>query len=97
MPIEKTKIGFFRKGGKLSVNDRWFYNGSQIEVTKHFTYLGMVFSSGDSFSENQKKVAGQAQKAIFLLQKMLQKFDDIKCYMYCDLFDIMLRKWSVGF
>ena len=28
--IEKTKIVIFRKGGKLSVNDRWFYNGSQI-------------------------------------------------------------------
>ena len=37
------------------MNDRWFYNGSQIEVTKHFTYLGMVFSSGGSFSKNQKK------------------------------------------
>ena len=67
------------------MNDRWFYNGSQIEVTKHFTYLGIVFSSGGSFSENQKKLAGQAQKAIFALQKMLQKFDDIKCDMYCDL------------
>ena len=77
--IEKTKIVIFRKGGKLSVNDRWFYNGSQIEITKHFTYLGMVFSSGGSFSKNQKKLAGQAQKAIFSLQKMLQKFDDNKC------------------
>ena len=63
------------------MNDRWFYKGSQIEVTKHFTYLGMVFSSGGSFSENQKKLAGQAQKAIFSLQKMLQKFDDIKCVL----------------
>ena len=26
--IEKTKILIFRQGGKLSVNDRWFYNGS---------------------------------------------------------------------
>ena len=67
-----------------------FYNGSQIEVTKHFTYLGMVFSSVGSFSENQKKIAGQAQKAIFSLQKMLQKFDDIKCDMYCDLLDKLI-------
>ena len=51
------------------MNDRWFYNGSQIDFTKHFTYLGMVFSSGGSFSENQTKLAGQAQKAIFSLQK----------------------------
>ena len=88
--IEKTKIVIFRKGGKLSMNDKWFYNRSQIEVTKHFTYLGMVFPSGGSFSENQKKLAGQAQKAIFSLQKMLQKFDDIECDMYCDLFDKLI-------
>ena len=86
MNIEKTKIVIFRKGGKLGVNDRWFYNGSQTGVTKHFTYLEMVFSSGGSFSENQKKLARQAQKAIF----SLQKFDDIKCDMYCDLFDKLI-------
>ena len=87
MNIEKTKIVIFRKGGQISVNDRWFYNGSQIEATKHFTYLGMVFFSGGSFSENQNKIAGQAQKAIFSVQKML---DDIKCDMYCDLFDKLI-------
>ena len=53
----------------------------------------MVFSSG-SFSENQKKIAGEAQKAIFLLQKMLQEFDDIKCDMYCDLFDKLITPMS---
>ena len=47
--IENTKIVIVRKGGQLSVNDRWFYNISKIEVTKHFTYLEMVLSSGDSF------------------------------------------------
>ena len=50
----------------------------------------MVFSSGGSFSKNQKKLAGQAKKAIFSLQKMLQKFDDIKCDMYCELFDKLI-------
>ena len=91
----------FRKGGKLSVNDRRFYNGSQIEGIKHFTYLGMAFSSDGSFSENQKILAGQAQNAIFSLQKMLQKLDDIKCDMYCDLFDKLITPilcyGSVGF
>ena len=53
--FKENKIVIFRKGGKLGVNDKWFYNGSQIEVIKHFTYPGMAFSSGGSFSENQKK------------------------------------------
>ena len=47
----------------------------------------MVFSGGSSFSKNQKTLAGQAQKVIFPLEKMLQKFDDIKCDMYCHVFE----------
>ena len=70
--MQKTKIVIFRKGGKLSVNDRWFYNRSQIEWF-------ILWKS--------KKIA---QKAIFSLQKMLQKFDDIKCNMYFDLFDKLI-------
>ena len=55
----------------------------------------MAFSSDGSFSENQKILAGQAQKA------MLQKLNDIKCDMYCDLFDKLITPilcyGSVGF
>ena len=88
--FKENKIVIFRKCGKLGVNDKWFYNGSQIEVIKHLTYLGMVFSSGGSLSDNQKKIAGQAQKTIFSSQKLIQKFDDIKCDMYCDLFNKLI-------
>ena len=52
-----------------------------------------VFSSGGSFSENQNNLAGQAQKAIFSLQKCV----DIKCDMYCDLFDKLIKPiWCYG-
>ena len=71
------------------MNDRWFYNVSQIEVTKHFTYLGMVFSSGGSFSENQKKLAGQAQKAIFSLKKCFRNLT-ILSVTCIDLFDKLI-------
>ena len=81
------------------MNDRWFYNGSQIEATKYFTYLGMVFSSGDSFSENQKKITGQAQKAIFSLQNMtISSVTCIVIYLRNSYHRYyMLRKGSVGF
>ena len=36
-----------------------------VVFRKHFIYLGAVFSSGGSFLENQKTLAGQAQKAVF--------------------------------
>ena len=51
--VVKTKIVVCRKGGRLSVKDKWLYNGNEIEVTKHFTNIGIVFSSGGSFFEKK--------------------------------------------
>ena len=87
---DKTKVVVFKKGGRLAANDKWFYQGGPLEVVKHFTYLGIVFSSGGSFSENQKTLAGQAQKAIFALIKMLKKFEHVTHDIFCDLFDKMI-------
>ena len=87
---DKTKNVVFRKGGKLSVKDKWYYDGKELEVVKHFIYLGAVFSSGGSFLEKQKTLAGQAQKAVFSLMKLLNKFDNVTHDIYCDLFDKMI-------
>ena len=49
--IMKTKIVVFRKGGKLAQNDRWFFEGREVEVVAFFKYLGCYLSSGGSFSK----------------------------------------------
>ena len=48
--VNKTKIMCFRKGGQLSRDTQFYYNGNIVEVVCKFTYLGVVFSSG-SFTE----------------------------------------------
>ena len=47
------------------------YNGNPIEIVKTFKYLGIVFTVGGAFTETQNTLAGQAQKAIFKLNKYL--------------------------
>ena len=49
-----------------------------------------IFSSGGSFLKNQKTLAGQAQKAVFSLMKLLNKFDNVTHDIYYDLFDKMI-------
>ena len=71
--VSKTKVMVFRKGGMLPRNMAFFYNGERIEIVKEFKYLGMVFTTGGAFSEAQNTLAGQAQKAIFKLNKYLYK------------------------
>ena len=48
--VHKTKIMCFKKGGQLSRDTQFYYNGNIVEVVCKFTYLGVVFSSG-SFTE----------------------------------------------
>ena len=57
---------------------------------KEFKYLGIVFTSGGSFLETQNTLAGQAQKAIFTLNKYLYKFTYISPKHKLDLFDKLI-------
>lgn len=84
---DKTKILIFRKGGILNRNLAFYYDNIQLEIVNKFSYLGVVFSSGGSFTECQSKLAGQAQKAIFKLNNYLYKFTNITPRHRLELFD----------
>ena len=70
---DKTKIVVFRKGGKLSVKDKWYYDGKELEVVKHFIYLGAVFSSGGSFWENQKNFSRTSAKSCIFIHEVIKQ------------------------
>ena len=74
---KKTKIMVCRTGGILPKDLKFYYNDIEIEIVNTFSYLGIVFSPGGSFSNTQITLAGQAQKAIFELNSYLYKFTNI--------------------
>jgi len=80
----------FRKGGRLSQNLRFLYDGTDIEIVSKFNYLGIVFSSGDSFSEARHTLSGQALKAIFKMNKYLHKFTSLSVSPGLDLFEKLI-------
>ena len=88
--VAKTKVMVFRKGGILPRNLAFYYNGQQLEIVKNFKYLGIVFTAGGSFAEAQNALAGQAQKAIFKLNKYLYKFTYITPKHKLELFDKLI-------
>ena len=45
-------------------------NGLENKLLKNFTYLGIVLSTGGSFSEAQSALSGQALKAIFQIEQI---------------------------
>ena len=42
--VQKTKIMVFRNGGNLRENERWLYQGEEIEIVQQFNYLGVNFN-----------------------------------------------------
>ena len=83
----KTKCLIFRKGRLPQREIIFYYNENELEIVKHFQFLGVVFSTGGSFTEAQTTLSGQAQKAIFKLNKYLHNFVNIPVKHYLELFD----------
>ena len=54
----------FKKSGRLPNNTVFNLDNVELEIVKNFTYLGIVFSTGGTFSEAQSALSGQALKAI---------------------------------
>ncbi|XP_052772033.1 uncharacterized protein LOC128211362 isoform X1 [Mya arenaria] len=86
----KTKVMIFKKGGRLRKNIVFSYKGVNLEIVKHFTYLGIIFTCGGSFTTTFDTLAGQASKAIFKLNSYLAKFPYMSISNKLDLFDKLI-------
>ena len=56
-----------------------------------FSYLGIVFTVGGVFTEAHNALAGQALKSIFVLNKFVRKFVNLKPKHVLDLFDKLIK------
>ena len=88
--VSKTKVMVFRNGGILPRDLAFYYNGEILEIVKEFKYLGLVFTTGGSFAAAQSALSGQAQKAIFKLNRYLYKFTYISPKHKLELFDKLI-------
>ena len=85
--VKKTKIVIFRKGGRKSVNDYWFYGDTLLEVVEQFSFLGLILSSSGKFSVTQQDIANRGLRAMFALQSHMSNFENVKEYFLLMLFD----------
>ena len=71
--IGKTKIIVFRNGGFLRRNEKWYYQGQQIEVVSFYKYMGLLFTPKLVWTKTKENLAEKAYKAIITI-KILSKF-----------------------
>ena len=60
----------FRKVGTIAKNTNFYYNESGIDIVSLFSYLGIVFTRGGSFSQAQTILAGK-HKMLSLYLKVI--------------------------
>ena len=68
-----TNIMVFRKGGYLSRQEKWFYEGNQTEVGNIYCYLGVTFSTMLSAKLGTSHFANKGKKTVYVLCKAFQK------------------------
>jgi len=83
----KTKVMIFRKAGRLPANVEFHFGEHKLEIVSKFVYLGLVFTTGGSFSDAKTTLACQSIKAIFALNKYLHRFTNIYVRHKLELFD----------
>ena len=86
----KTKVMIFRKGGRLRRNLTFLYKGQELEIVDKFTYLGIVFTPGGSFTNTFDTLSGQAMKAIYKLRQCLSKFPTLSVKHRLEIFDKLI-------
>jgi hypothetical protein len=62
--VTKTKIVVFKKGGKLSRDEKWRLEGEEIETVKEIKYLGVVMDSRGTWDKERKQVAIRGKSAL---------------------------------
>jgi hypothetical protein len=85
--MSKTKVIVFRRGGIIKANEKWYFNGNEIEVVPHYKYLGIVFSSMLCWSKAVNTLCSQANKAICMLYNLNAKVGGLPIDTAFFLFD----------
>ena len=58
--LEKSKVVIFRKGGHVAAREKWLYDGMKLEVVNEYKYLGVIFSTGLTFSLSDNQPINQS-------------------------------------
>ena len=85
--IPKTKVVFFKNGSLLARNERWTFNGTNVEVVNCFTYLGLSLSMKLSFSRMADELAMKGKRVLISLLHSLYNLGQMPKSVFFILFD----------
>ena len=85
--LDKSKIVVFRRGGALSMKEKWFLDGKKLDVVNSYKYLGLVFSTKRSFNLAVEDMATRAKKSTLEILRTTKKIGCNSPDIFFRLFD----------
>ena len=85
--VPKTKVLVFKKGGKVSKNEKWNFGNLTLEVVKQFNYVGCIFTSSGNFTACMNALKESGKRALFLLSNMFHVNQEILPFNKLQLFN----------
>ena len=87
MNLANTQVIVFRNGGKTSKSERSTYKSNTVKIVTYYRYLGLIFSSRNTWSKALSASAGQAEKALSSILKMIWKLGHPNITVAFNIFD----------
>ena len=89
--LDKTKIMVFRNGGIVKHVEKWFFQGTEIEIVWLYKYLGLYFTPKLIWTKTKEILSMQAKKAATSIFRYLKYFGRFQPNDAFKLFDSMVK------
>ncbi|XP_039300385.1 uncharacterized protein LOC120355768 isoform X2 [Nilaparvata lugens] len=88
---DKSKIMVFRKGGRLSRNEKWYYGEDPIQIVNEYKYLGVTFTPTLSLSKHFSSKLTSARYGINSLWRKFIGSEDVPLSTKWQVFETVSR------
>ncbi|KAI5714528.1 hypothetical protein M8J77_001206 [Diaphorina citri] len=69
--VSKSRVVIFRRGGRVSARDVFYYDNNQMEITSEYNYLGVLFSSHGVFHKAAEQALSRGRVAVGSVRQIL--------------------------
>ena len=87
----KTKIIIFKKGPKISKQEKWVYKGREIEIVNTFKYLGVTVTYNGKWIKHQTQAVSATEKGMFIAQRAIYRGRVLSTTLLTRIFDVMIQ------
>ena len=89
--LDKTNVMVFRKGGHLSVTEKWWFGNEQLKVTNQYKYLGIVFTTKLSLRTGWLETAKRARRGVIAIIKTMRILNTSDSVFFWKMFDTQIE------